>query len=101
MACDISVNNALAVANSHLLRAYLKADSRVRPLALCVKAWAKARKINDRSVGTLSSFSLALMVVHFLQNRPSPILPSLQDLAAKLGHPAVFLHGVDCRYSSR
>lgn len=101
MACDISVNNALAVANSHLLSAYVKADARVRPLALCVKGWAQARRINDRSVGTLSSFSLVLMVVHFLQQRSPPILPSLQDLAVNRGQPPVFLHGADCRFSSR
>ena len=43
-------------------------DDRIQPLAMTVKRWAKARSINDASQGTLSSYSLMLMVLHFLQS---------------------------------
>ena len=100
LACDVSVNNVLAVANSRLLGQYVQLDERVRPLALSLKAWARGRDINDRSRGTLSSFVLTLMLVHFLQRRKPAVLPSLQDLAVARGHPPVFVRGMDCRYST-
>jgi len=100
LASDISINNVLAVANSRLVRQYVQADDRLRQLALCVKTWARRRGINDRSRGTLSSFALTLMLVHFLQRRQPPVLPSLQDLASALGYPPVFIKGADCRYCS-
>jgi len=42
-------------------------DPRVRPLVMFVKHWAKFQNINDASQGTVSSYSLALMVIHYLQ----------------------------------
>eukprot|EP00928_Gymnodinium_smaydae_P079982 TRINITY_DN63795_c0_g1_i1.p1 TRINITY_DN63795_c0_g1~~TRINITY_DN63795_c0_g1_i1.p1 ORF type:complete len:470 (-),score=53.26 TRINITY_DN63795_c0_g1_i1:216-1580(-) len=100
VACDVSVNNILAVANSRLLGAYSALDPRVRVLGLCLKAWAQARGINDRSRGTLSSFAIALMLIHFLQRRSPPILPSLQDIAFSRCHPPALVSGVDCRYAT-
>ncbi|CAE7498794.1 cid13, partial [Symbiodinium microadriaticum] len=47
---------------------------------------------------TFSSFALTLMLIHVLQRRPSPILPSLQDIAIANGSPPLFLSGVDCRF---
>eukprot|EP01039_Chlorochromonas_danica_P000473 gene473-512_t len=78
--CDISVHNALALANTQLLRAYSNIDPRVRLLAYIIKQWAKSRHINSPSDGTLSSYGFLLTVIHFLQNRPIPLLPSLQQL---------------------
>lgn len=98
IACDISVNNILAVANSRLLGRYVKFDNRVRILGFCVKAWASARGINDRSKGTISSFALVLMLINFLQRRDTPILPSFQDIAFSRSLPAVYIAGVDTRY---
>lgn len=98
LACDISVNNNLAVINSRLIGAYCSIDPRMQPLGIVIKTWAKARGINDRSRGTLSSFSLLLMLIHFLQRRNPPILPSLQDLALELNEPLIYLHGADIRF---
>jgi len=54
-------------------------DERVRPLIVIVKKWASGRGINDASQGTLSSYSLVLMVIHFLQaGTKAPVIPSLQ-----------------------
>lgn len=98
VACDISVNNVLAVVNSRLLGQYVRLDERLRTLGLCLKAWAQARGINDRSRGTVSSFALVLMLIHFLQHRDPPALPSLQDIAFSRSLPPDFVNGVDCRY---
>ena len=42
-------------------------DERVQPLVMIIKYWAKSHSINDASQGTLSSYALALMVIHYLQ----------------------------------
>lgn len=78
--CDISFNNPLAVANTKLLKAYSEIDSRVLPLAFVIKHWAKARLINNPGEGTLSSYGYILCLIHFLQHRPVPVLPNLQQL---------------------
>ncbi|CAE8636559.1 unnamed protein product [Polarella glacialis] len=94
--CDISVNNLLALANSKLICAYIAAEPGLRNLAVAIKTWARARGINDRSRGTLSSFALTLMAVHVLQRQR--ILPSLQDLAVLRGEPRYEVMGFDCRF---
>lgn len=42
-------------------------DWRVRPLVLIVKLWATRQDINDAKKMTISSYSLSLMVIHYLQ----------------------------------
>ena len=96
LSCDISVNNVLAIANSRLIGQYVACDKRLLTLGTIVKAWAANRGINDRSRGTLSSFSLILMLVSFMQDLS--LLPSLQDLAIARGYSPVYVNGVDCRY---
>ncbi|TFJ86179.1 hypothetical protein NSK_002387 [Nannochloropsis salina CCMP1776] len=90
--CDISVENPLALRNTQLLHEYSRVDPRVRALAYIVKHWARARKINNASGGTLSSYAYILMVLHFLQTAAAavsstpdnpcyaPLVPNLQLL---------------------
>ena len=40
---------------------------RIQPLVLCIKEWAHQNDINDAKTGTLSSYALVLMVIHYLQ----------------------------------
>lgn len=40
-------------------------------MILVVKKWARYNNINDASKGTLSSYTLALMVLHYLQSQYS------------------------------
>ncbi|XP_075581976.1 poly(A) RNA polymerase GLD2 isoform X6 [Pelecanus crispus] len=75
---DLNVNNVVGIRNTFLLRTYAYIENRVRPLVLVVKKWASFHDINDASRGTLNSYSLVLMVLHYLQTLPEPILPSLQ-----------------------
>ncbi|XP_030272048.1 poly(A) RNA polymerase GLD2 [Sparus aurata] len=75
---DLNVNNTVGIRNTFLLRSYAYADLRIRPMILVVKKWARHNQINDASKGTLSSYTLVLMVLHYLQTLKEPVLPSLQ-----------------------
>ena len=83
--CDINFGHALGVENSKLLRAYVSQDSRVRPLLLMIKEFAKARGICDPAgngnrfikLATISSYAYCLMAIAYLQHLG--ILPNLQS----------------------
>lgn len=47
VACDLNVNNPIALENTALIKSYIEIDSRVRPLAMIIKHWAKRRILND------------------------------------------------------
>lgn len=47
LACDMNVNNTLALENTRMVRTYMEIDERVRPLAMVVKYWTRRRVIND------------------------------------------------------
>uniref|UniRef100_A0A8C3IYW6 polynucleotide adenylyltransferase n=1 Tax=Chrysemys picta bellii TaxID=8478 RepID=A0A8C3IYW6_CHRPI len=89
---DLNVNNVVGIRNTFLLRTYAYIENRVRPLVLVVKKWASFHDINDASRGTLSSYSLVLMVLHYLQTLPEPILPSLQKNYPESFNPTMQLH---------
>ena len=64
IACDMNVNNPIALENTELIRAYVGLDTRVRPLAMIIKHWAKKRILND--AGMLSSTDCSFITDHFL-----------------------------------
>jgi DNA polymerase sigma len=47
LACDMNVNNTLALENTRMIRTYVEIDERVRPLAMIIKHWTKRRVLND------------------------------------------------------
>jgi DNA polymerase sigma len=47
LACDMNVNNTLALENTRMVRTYVEIDERVRPLAMIVKYWTRRRVLND------------------------------------------------------
>lgn len=51
------------------LTSFFPADLRIRPMIHVVKKWARYNQINDASKGTLSSYTLVLMVLHYLQSQ--------------------------------
>ncbi|KAH7712833.1 PAP/25A associated domain-containing protein [Aphelenchoides avenae] len=90
---DLNANNPVGIRNTHLLNYYSEFDWRVRPLVSVVKEWAKRRGINDANRSSFTSYSLVLLVIHYLQCGTSPpVLPSLQKL-----YPARFNHEADVR----
>ncbi|CAK7203636.1 hypothetical protein SEUCBS139899_006374 [Sporothrix eucalyptigena] len=80
LACDMNVNNTLALENTRMVLTYVNIDERVRPLAMIIKYWTRRRIINDAAFGqTLSSYTWICMVICFLQLRKIPILPSIHQ----------------------
>lgn len=84
---DINCNNLPGIRNSHLLHYYALVDDRLPALALVIKHWAIRAGVNDAADGTLSSYSLILMIIHYLQygvlqtySYATRVLPNLQEL---------------------
>ncbi|RMZ78967.1 hypothetical protein DV737_g3661, partial [Chaetothyriales sp. CBS 132003] len=87
VACDLNVNNTIALENTAMVKSYVDIDPRVRPLAMIIKYWAKRRILNDAALGgTLSSYAWICLTLNFLQTRAPPILPSLQAQPALQPH---------------
>uniref|UniRef100_A0A9J2PQ11 PAP-associated domain-containing protein n=1 Tax=Ascaris lumbricoides TaxID=6252 RepID=A0A9J2PQ11_ASCLU len=78
---DINCNNLAGVYNSYLLHHYARIDSRFPALCMTIKRWAEAANINMPMNGSLNSYTIKLMIVHFLQCAIwPPILPNLRKL---------------------
>ncbi|CAP36978.2 Protein CBG19735 [Caenorhabditis briggsae] len=81
MEVDINVNNIAGIYNSHLTHYYSLIDARFPVLALAIKHWASRQGVNNAQAGYLNSYTIILLVVHFLQCGVSPaVLPNLQYL---------------------
>mmetsp|Transcript_954 Transcript_954/g.1433 ORF Transcript_954/g.1433 Transcript_954/m.1433 type:complete len:707 (+) Transcript_954:31-2151(+) len=81
---DLAFGRFLGSYSTSLMKDYAEFDPRSKTLIYLVKNWAENMKINDASSGTLSSYCLKVMVIHYLQI--AGILPNLQN--AKLeSHP--------------
>ena len=72
---DVVLNNLPEIGSSRFIAAYESIDPRFALLCRVVKYWARRRRINDPLRGSLSTFSLVLMVINFLQSRR--VLPTL------------------------
>ncbi|KHO01335.1 PAP/25A-associated [Metarhizium album ARSEF 1941] len=85
LACDMNVNNTLALENTRMVRIYVEADPRVRQLAMIIKYWTRRRIINDAAFGgTLSSYTWICLIIAFLQLRTPPVLPALHQMPYKM-----------------
>lgn len=47
LACDMNVNNTVALENTRMVRTYVEMDPRVRQLAMIIKHWTRRRIVND------------------------------------------------------
>eukprot|EP00928_Gymnodinium_smaydae_P068846 TRINITY_DN5212_c0_g1_i1.p1 TRINITY_DN5212_c0_g1~~TRINITY_DN5212_c0_g1_i1.p1 ORF type:complete len:449 (+),score=41.66 TRINITY_DN5212_c0_g1_i1:56-1348(+) len=74
---DISCNNTEPFRNTQLLRAYSDLTPVIRELLVLVKTWAKAAGVVGAKDGNLSSYSLTLMAIYFMQVDPRVNLPCL------------------------
>ncbi|KAI2472220.1 hypothetical protein F4781DRAFT_7501 [Annulohypoxylon bovei var. microspora] len=101
LACDMNVNNTLALENTRMIKTYVQIDDRVRPLAMIIKYWTRQRIVNDAAFGgTLSSYTWICMIIAFLQLRQPPVLPALhqrphQKLLRKDGDIVAFADDID------
>ena len=71
-------------------------DWRLRPLALVVKLWAQNHHINNAKNMTISSYSLVLMVIHFLQYAINPpVLPCLHTMYPEKFQKILEINNID------
>lgn len=54
LACDLNVNNPIALENTRMIKTYVQIDDRVRPLAKIIKYWTKRRILNDAGEHSVS-----------------------------------------------
>lgn len=60
----------------------------MQPLVIVIKLWARKHRINCAYNRTLSSYSLVLMVIHYLQcGCNPPVLPCLQRMMPNVFNP--------------
>lgn len=88
---DISFQNAEPLPNTQLLRAYARLSSVIRHLVILIKIWAKAEEVCGAPDGHLSSYTLTLMTIYFLQVDPMVKLPAFptSDFTGFKNVPAV------------
>jgi DNA polymerase sigma len=79
--CDISINNTTGIPNSKLTRLYCEIDQRVHIMIKYLRHIFKQSGLLFSDQGCLSTYSIILMVIAFLQNQSDPILPNLQEKA--------------------
>lgn len=93
---DLNCNNSVGIRNTHLLNCYGRLDWRVRPMVVVVKLWAQQNNINDAKCMTVSSYSLALMVIHYLQcGVKPPVIPCLHGLYPQRFNSHQDIPGID------
>lgn len=63
LACDMNVNNTLALENTRMIKTYVEIDERVRPLAMIIKQWTKRRILNDAGETKLCVLSSILNLI--------------------------------------
>ncbi|XP_054911040.1 terminal uridylyltransferase 4 isoform X2 [Poeciliopsis prolifica] len=73
--CKVSAGNDVACLTTNHLAALAKLEPRLVPLVLAFRYWARLCHIDCQAEGGIPSYSFALMVIFFLQQRSDPILP--------------------------
>ncbi|XP_008336747.1 terminal uridylyltransferase 4 isoform X3 [Cynoglossus semilaevis] len=73
--CKVSAGNDVACLTTNHLAALARLEPRLVPLVLAFRYWAQLCHIDCQAEGGIPSYSLALMVIFFLQQRKGPILP--------------------------
>lgn len=81
VSCSLTVNDLLSTFMSELLFLCGELDLRVKLLILTVKQWACDAKITQNYGGpSITSFTLTLMVIFFLQSHIHPVLPPFDEI---------------------
>ncbi|XP_068445814.1 terminal uridylyltransferase 4 [Clinocottus analis] len=74
LVCKVSAGNDVAYLTTNHLAALSKLEPRLIPLVMAFRYWARLCHVDCQAEGGIPSYSLALMVIFFLQQRKEPIL---------------------------
>eukprot|EP00930_Biecheleria_cincta_P037877 TRINITY_DN26027_c0_g1_i4.p1 TRINITY_DN26027_c0_g1~~TRINITY_DN26027_c0_g1_i4.p1 ORF type:complete len:425 (-),score=55.52 TRINITY_DN26027_c0_g1_i4:19-1293(-) len=84
---DFSCQNTEAILNTELLKSYAKIHPVIRQLVVGVKFWAKAQGVCGAKNKHLSSYTLTLMTMYFLQVQPDIQLPCIPTTEFNIDRP--------------
>lgn len=77
--CILSCQRLMPLYSSHLIRAYVQLDGRLKSLILALKHWARAAGVLKKQDGFVPSYVISLMAIYYAQVCHQ--LPSLHQLA--------------------
>ncbi|XP_056270531.1 terminal uridylyltransferase 4 [Pseudoliparis swirei] len=73
--CKVSAGNDVACLTTNHLAALSRLEPRIIPLVLAFRYWARLCHVDCQAEGGIPSYSFALMIIFFLQQKKEPILP--------------------------
>ncbi|XP_063976162.1 speckle targeted PIP5K1A-regulated poly(A) polymerase-like [Diachasmimorpha longicaudata] len=76
--CDVSFKYGLGVHNSQLIKYLLSLDSRLQPLVMIIKYWAKTMDISGSR--KINNYSLVMLIIFYLQQPSVNLLPAIKEL---------------------
>lgn len=79
---DINVSNPLGVFNSEFLRFALSFDPRIKPLAICIKYWARIHHLSGTNL--MSNYCLVNLLLFYLMNIRDPLFPPVGILQQRV-----------------
>ncbi len=81
----------LALRNTRLLQLCSRIDERVGLLVHTIRCWARLKQISKQSNADMrvSNYAVTFLVVQYLQNLQTPLLPSINTLAQLAGNNVV------------
>nr|XP_033771993.1 terminal uridylyltransferase 4 isoform X2 [Geotrypetes seraphini] len=83
LTCKVSAGNDVACLTTDLLSAVGQLEPVLVPLVLAFRYWARLCHVDCQAEGGIPSYSFALMVMFFLQQRKPPIFPAYLDTRMK------------------
>lgn len=97
--CDIICDSKLGVVRSQFIAAIKRLDERINTYFLALKIWAKAHQILGSPLVALSSYSLILLALFYLQRLTPSLIPPVAALQSHVpADKKVFCKGWNVSY---
>ncbi|PVU99021.1 hypothetical protein BB559_001076 [Furculomyces boomerangus] len=94
---DVSSNNYEDISKTNLVRSYMIADPRVRPLLLMVKIWANNRELVDTGK-LINTWGYTLLMLAYLVEKK--VVPNLQSICCLSSSQKPSLESTDSEHTS-
>ena len=97
--CDVSFKNRMSVRNTAYIRLCTETDSRVRPLMLAVRYFAKYHGLAGGGGGMkMSSYALTMITITYLQQLDPPLLHPVLELQSVPDLKQDIIDGWNCSF---